>query len=627
MKKLLIPIIIILLALINHSKPFLYPETNDVSVSASGEIFGHKSITIDENDSTTVAGSLNFNLLGEWQYEVDSSISCPQNIMELSGKRVVITGFMYPLDLGSEIYNFCLLKTTQTCCYGPKPEYNQYLFVESKCPVTFERFSPVSITGTFYVDQNPDEGYIYRFEADKVVAAERKTKDVDIYNLSEETGIPIFDFSIMKSGSYEKLDGKQFIVDGYVTGVDGDDLYLSENYWDGVSNGVMPNLYNTIVVQPINKSNLPMVWEPKATFIGELRAYNGENKHETGSLIVLGKGEIQGRCKTSLLNRGFIPIYFELTIILLLILFYLIKILKNRRKTVVPLLILLSVSLTKADDKIMAEINGVNIYESQLKKGLEKGSYFKRQEESILSSRLTILINDLIVDQELSKLGLAIPKEVIDKEIKEYRETPPSMDVCCAYPSLEEYYEINSINEDLFRKQLRTTFGVDSILSTTWENENFLTDEEIESTKKDYRKVWHIFFNVFQDPDYMTKKDEVIAKKRKIANEVAGLLETGKISFEDAVKSYSEDNLSVKKGGYLGPTFKSSFGNRMRETMLNLEKGSLSSAVESFYGFHIIKVEKVTDLDAVGIIKDRYIAKHRDKLLGSLTKESQIVKF
>jgi hypothetical protein len=71
---------------------------------------------------------------------------------------------MYPLQQGDSIQYFCLLRTTQTCCYGPRPQFNQYVFVEMMTPTPFHRLDPVSCAGTFRVEPAPDEGYIYRIE-------------------------------------------------------------------------------------------------------------------------------------------------------------------------------------------------------------------------------------------------------------------------------------------------------------------------------------------------------------------------------------------------------------------------------------------------------------------------------
>ena len=128
---------------------------------------GHKTIGIDEESLDLDAIKelpLTFTTLMTWDYQVGENPSPPDEIKKLDGRKVRLTGFMYPLQEGKSIQYFCLLRTTQTCCYGPRPQYNQYVFVEMEKPTAFHRLDPVSCMGKFRVDPAPDEGFIYRME-------------------------------------------------------------------------------------------------------------------------------------------------------------------------------------------------------------------------------------------------------------------------------------------------------------------------------------------------------------------------------------------------------------------------------------------------------------------------------
>jgi hypothetical protein len=128
---------------------------------------GHSTIGIveDELDLEKVKETpLTFKTLMNWDYDVRNNSPAPEVVQKLDGRKVRLTGFMYPLQEGKEIQYFCLLRSTQTCCYGPRPQYNQYVFVEMKKPTTFYRLDPVSCVGKFKVDPAPDEGFIYRME-------------------------------------------------------------------------------------------------------------------------------------------------------------------------------------------------------------------------------------------------------------------------------------------------------------------------------------------------------------------------------------------------------------------------------------------------------------------------------
>jgi len=130
---------------------------------------GHKTIGIDESSILPETGKellLTFATLMSWPYETKTHPLPPTNIKKIDGRKVRITGFMFPLQEGASIKSFCLLRTTQTCCYGPRPEYNQYIFVEMAKPTIFQRLDPVTCVGKLRVEPNPEEGYIYRMEGE-----------------------------------------------------------------------------------------------------------------------------------------------------------------------------------------------------------------------------------------------------------------------------------------------------------------------------------------------------------------------------------------------------------------------------------------------------------------------------
>jgi hypothetical protein len=127
---------------------------------------GHSTIGIDEKSTLDIGKEyhLTFSTLMTWNYDINGNTPPPDILKALHGQKVRLTGFMYPLQEGKSIQYFCLLRTTQTCCYGPRPQYNQYVFVEMEKPTTFYRLDPVTCVGKFYVEPTPDEGFIFRME-------------------------------------------------------------------------------------------------------------------------------------------------------------------------------------------------------------------------------------------------------------------------------------------------------------------------------------------------------------------------------------------------------------------------------------------------------------------------------
>lgn len=151
----------------------LWPERAASLVRDEGFQAGHQTIGINEKMIGRDSKTLLFSELKKWRYERERPTQPPERVREHDGRFVRLVGFMYPLESGRKIRTFCLLRSTQTCCYGPRPQYNQYVLVEMDEPVPFERLRPVEVEGTFCVEPRPEEGYIYRMEGKTVTAAAR----------------------------------------------------------------------------------------------------------------------------------------------------------------------------------------------------------------------------------------------------------------------------------------------------------------------------------------------------------------------------------------------------------------------------------------------------------------------
>lgn len=77
------------------------------------------------------------------------------------------------------------------------------------------------------------------------------------------------------------------------------------------------------------------------------------------------------------------------------------------------------------------------------------------------------------------------------------------------------------------------------------------------------------------------------------AQEVLDKINSGELSFEEAVKDYSEDSGSKEKGGDVGWDKMNQFVPAYTDALNNLKKGQVSGLVKSDFGFHIIKCTDV----------------------------------
>ncbi len=271
-------------------------------VQAVDNALGHSSIQIDEQ--TRRAGYLYFNTLESWAFSKNNPGSCPQSVLEADGKKVKITGFMYPLQEAGALKAFCLLRSTQTCCYGPRPQYNQYVFVEMPEPAKFERLAPVVVEGKFVIDPKPDEGYIYRMEGQSIRPAVPNDQPAGAAEFARQNNLPVFDFAPLEAAKAAAdkpatiaklaadLDGKQMVVSGFIVGKTKDTppkIMIGKYAWDGKAKGTPPSLYNAVMVTPNSAADMPPVWWQEAVFKGTVRVTKDPAERATNGIVSLAQ--------------------------------------------------------------------------------------------------------------------------------------------------------------------------------------------------------------------------------------------------------------------------------------------------------------------------------------------------
>jgi hypothetical protein len=130
---------------------------------------------------------ISFDLLGGYPYEEpyyiggklmnDPKTKIPDNVSALSGKKVSIRGFFYPINTGDggTIKDFLLLRNQITCCFGCAVNTNEWLSVAMSNDKPFKAdftSRPVTLYGTIDVGAKYESGSLvnlYRMKADKLV--------------------------------------------------------------------------------------------------------------------------------------------------------------------------------------------------------------------------------------------------------------------------------------------------------------------------------------------------------------------------------------------------------------------------------------------------------------------------
>lgn len=114
-----------------------------------------------------------FDEISAWPYE-DGLKGMPKRVKELDGKKVLMTGFMLPIDEVQNIKEFLLVQSLWSCCYGQPPDINGIVrVVMPKGKTTDYFFDPLKIVGTFKVEATVLDGYcvdIYQLKVESLEA-------------------------------------------------------------------------------------------------------------------------------------------------------------------------------------------------------------------------------------------------------------------------------------------------------------------------------------------------------------------------------------------------------------------------------------------------------------------------
>ena len=157
------------------------------------------------------------------------------------------------------------------------------------------------------------------------------------------------------------------------------------------------------------------------------------------------------------------------------------------------------------------------------------------------------------------------------------------------YGYTEDTYK-SSLKESLAQQKLK-----EAVAPTSKPKDSEIVDYINENLSKynDARRSSNILIKVDSDA---SDEDKAAAKAK--AQECLDKINSGELSFEDAVKQYSDDTGSKEKKGDVGWDKLTTFVDSYLAALEGLNKGDVSDVVESTYGYHIIKCTDYFHVDS-----------------------------
>lgn len=283
---------------------------------------------------------------------------------------------------------------------------------------------------------------------------------------------------------------------------------------------------------------------------------------------------------------------------------------------------------------VAATVDGTNITEDTITKqimstrtsgGYEDdaawASYLKGQgktPESLREETIRSVAGNFLLSKAIEEYGITVSDEDVNKSFENaaanYGGTESMMNLLSQLGYTEASYKA-TIKSSLEQQKLKEEVAPekepadDEILA--YFNDNV-------STYNDARRSSNLLVKVDSDAS-----DEDKEKARATAQEALDKINSGELSFEDAVEKYSEDTGSKADGGDVGWDKLASFVTEYQDALTALSKGQISGIVETTYGYHIIKCTDYFHVDEKADSIDKLPSEIKDAIASSL-KSSQV---
>ncbi len=256
--------------------------------------------------------------------------------------------------------------------------------------------------------------------------------------------------------------------------------------------------------------------------------------------------------------------------------------------------LLLIISSVSAEEKLLnsiaLKVNGKIITLFDLKKTLNPENPEAVPADALIKRKTELVekaVNDELVRQELQMLKMEIGKEEIDRAAENV-----AIQNQMSLEQLKSEIERQGIKWDVYkntvlRGQLEllnlkrhvtvTTVDVDeTILKSIYDNQ---------FKKENNYTASHI---ILKSPPENENDGEIYAKIDSIYKQIL----SGKVTFEEAAKSYSEDG-SASNGGLLGTFPLNQMVPEFSSKLKEMKEGETCKPFKSRYGWHIVKLLKV----------------------------------
>ncbi len=264
-------------------------------------------------------------------------------------------------------------------------------------------------------------------------------------------------------------------------------------------------------------------------------------------------------------------------------------------------------------DAVLVKVNGEPVVEKDVAMAVPPGSS-NVDASWVREFRLERRIRLLSIGQFLAANAVSVPDDVIEETLQDMRKNPPSLGCpCCRFPSLDAFMQSQYLTLDELRQEIRNNEGLQRYAQGMWDTRypegqkrTELLQKEQPVVERQYAKLYQIFFNTFQQPDFADEPDRVRAEALKKAEAAMARLRKGE-RFQDVAREVSEDNVSRVNGGDLGCVPIDAFGKEFADAVSVLKPGDYSQPIATPWGYHIVLREAMAGADVLDVLQKEYV--------------------
>lgn len=272
----------------------------------------------------------------------------------------------------------------------------------------------------------------------------------------------------------------------------------------------------------------------------------------------------------------------------------------------------LSQTALAVEERVVATVDGYPIMQSQLAKVLGK----KADTEENRKNAINKLIDDILVQKATEQAGVNVSRAYLDQVIEDM-----VVQNGITYGQFLDYLDYQGISLDQYRSQLADQIIKENV-------KQFAISQSIQIEPADVQKMAKKMLDeakangklkAVTHPEH--RVSHILLKTTPILNDtqaknklsqIVAEINSGKISFEEAAKTYSVDYASGAEGGDLGWNFLDAYDPAFAQTAQKSATGVISAPFRSQFGWHILKV---TDIRQADRTEDAYMQKAYEQMV------------